>query len=109
MIAPTMSYTTLANDYLAPNGYKVEKPQPQDFWDEHDRIYVVKGELRFPLQYRTNYNYLHVIHLLRDLEIEAPEEFKVYYDEQRVKWEAKRKKSEEADGGPHASDENKEP
>ena len=85
MTAPVMSYTTLANEYLSPNGWHVEEPQPQDFWNEHDRIYVVKGDYRFPLQYKSEYKYLQIVHLFNDLSIDIPLPFKEYYEYQKAK------------------------
>jgi hypothetical protein len=90
MKSPTISYANLVAHYLAPNGWEVITPQPQDFWNQHNRIYVRRGDYSFPLQYKDSYNYLQVYHLLNDLEITIPEEIKQWYDGQKAVWEAKK-------------------
>jgi hypothetical protein len=92
MPVPSMSYSTLVSQYLTPNGWTVQTPQPQDFFDGHNRIYISKGDYSFPLQYQNHYLYLQIIHLFRDLEIPAPKNFMDYYEKMRAA-EVKRKKS----------------
>lgn len=83
MIAPTMSYSVLISQYLEPNGFRIEKPQPQDFWNKHNRIYVCKDEYKFPLQYQSTYKYLQLYHLFTDIGIQVPQDISDYYSYQK--------------------------
>jgi len=82
---PSMSFSELQEKYLQANGWTVEQPQPQDFWADHDRVYVCKGEYNFPLQFKKTYHYLQIIHLFKDLGIDPPQEMKDYYEHQKAK------------------------
>jgi hypothetical protein len=90
MDAPKMPYAELRDKYLTPNGWEVQAPQPQDFWAEYDRIYVVKGDHSFPLQFKAEYNYLHIVQLFKSLDIKPPHNFQLYYDQQKALSTAKK-------------------
>lgn len=81
MTVPVLTYAQLRDDYLIPNGYSVETPQPQDFWSEHDRVIVKKGDYSFPLQFRERYFYLQVVVLFKQLGIPIPEDHQKCYDQ----------------------------
>ncbi len=63
--------------FLKENGYTVCS---NEFWDEYDRVMIQKGDVSFPLQMQKEYYFPFVIRLCRNLEIEAPENFKIAYD-----------------------------
>lgn len=81
MYIPCMTYREMVDNHFAPNGYTVETPQQQDFWGDHDRIMIKKGDYSFPFQYREKYFYLQVVILFRQLEIPIPEDHQKCFDQ----------------------------
>lgn len=96
MTVPCITYSQLENDYLIPYGYEILTPQPQDFWTEHDRIMIKKGDYVFPLQFRKKYFYLQVAILFPQLGIPVPEDHQKCYDQHTALYAKEAKNKEEA-------------
>lgn len=80
---PDMSFSDLQVLHLTPNGWSIVEPQPLDFFNHHNRVYVEKGNESFPLHFQPTYKWLQIYHLLKQLDFGIPKEYIEYYEYQR--------------------------
>lgn len=68
-----------------------------EFWEDHNRLMMKKGNVTFPLQIKDRYGFPIVVRLLRSLGITPPQDHQRHFDQLMrgvAQWENEKKSKE---------------